>query len=147
MRLAAAWCWIEHEELVVHLFIDLHYASLISATVAVVRCGENCNNGFFVIPIEAVHHQLMSSGNQFQVVSMIEVLRYVLSKCEPGSSRRYSPAVPVVRIRPKQIAHWSFVRHLDLPVNCPDLVECIQIGREASMQAEDLILDYRCQRQ
>ena len=133
MRLAAAWRWIEHEELVVHLFVYLHYASLISATVAVIRCRENSHYGFLMIPIEAVHHQLMSSSDQFQAVSMIEVLRYVLPKCEPGSSRRYSPAVPVVRVRPEQIAHWSFVRHLYLPVYCPDLVESVQIGREASM--------------
>ena len=141
MRLAPAWRWIKHEELVIHLFVNLHYASFVAAAIAVIRCRENRHNGFLVIPIEPIHHKLVSSGNQFQVVSMVEVLRYVLAESEAGSSRRYTPAVSVVRVRPEQVAHGSFVRHLDLPVDGAYLIERVQIRREPAMQAENLVFD------
>ena len=53
----------------------------------------------------------------------------------------------VVWVGPQEIAHGTFVRHFNLSIDCSDLVECVQVGREATVKAENLVLDHRSKRQ
>jgi hypothetical protein len=54
MWLSSSWSWIEHEEVVVKLLIDLYYSCLVSTSVAVVRRTENCHYFLFVTPVVAL---------------------------------------------------------------------------------------------
>lgn len=100
-----------------------------------------------VTPVVAIHHKLVRSCNQLQAVGVVEVLRDVLAKGEASTSRGDAPTVPVVWVRPKQVAHWAFMRHFYLAVNLLYLIEGIQVWREATVKAEDLVFDDGSQRQ
>ena len=51
MRLSTSWGWIEYEEIVVHLLINLHDTSFVTAPIAVVGCREDCDYFLLVTPI------------------------------------------------------------------------------------------------
>ena len=72
---------------------------------------------------------------------MIECLRYVLSKGVAGTSRTDPPTTSVVRVTPKQVAHWSFVRYLLNAVQGADIIQCVNAGGEATVQTEYLIVN------
>ena len=82
----------------VHLLVHLHYACFVSAAVAVVGRRKDGDDGLVVAPVEAVHHKLVSTCNQLQVVGVIEVLGYVLAERKASTSRRDSPTMPVVGV-------------------------------------------------
>lgn len=71
-------------------------------------------------------------------VIMIERFTDVLSKRVTRTTRRDAPPTSIVRIRPKQVAHWPFVRHLLHSVDTPDMIKRIDGGRETSVQTEYL---------
>lgn len=98
-------------------------------------------------PIKPVHHELMRTGDQLEAIRMVEILRYVLSEGEAGTSRRDTPSMTLVRIRPQQVTHRTFVRNLDLPVDLTNLLQRVKVRRQASMEAEDFVLNYGGQRQ
>lgn len=92
-------------------------------------------------PVVALHDQLVGTCDQRQAVIVIESLRNVLAKGVPSTSGADSPAAPVVGVAPKQVAHGTFVRHLLYSVERANVVECIDRRRQASVQAEDLVVD------
>lgn len=92
-------------------------------------------------PVVAVHDQLMSSGDQLQIVGVIELLRNVLSKGVAGTSRRDTPATSVIRIGPKKIADRTFVGNLHDTIKLLDLVKGVNRWRESTMEAKDVVLD------
>lgn len=47
----------------------------------------------------------------------------------------------LVRIAPQQIAQQSGVGHVRRPHDAPNLLHALQIGTEAAMAAEDLLVD------
>lgn len=47
-------------------------------------------NSTYMSPVKTLHNQLMSSSNQLQVVGMVELLRYVLQKCDDRWGRHKS---------------------------------------------------------
>lgn len=108
-----------------------------------VSTGEDCNDIAVLRPVVAFHHQLMRSSHERQAVVMIESLRYILPERVARSSRRYSPATPIVRITPQKIAHWPFVRHFLDPVQRPDVVQGVDARGQATVKAEDLVIDER----
>jgi len=59
--------------------------------------------------------------------------------CAWGSPN--SPATPVIRITPDQIAHGPLMRHLLDAVELPGVVESVNGGGEAAVEAEDLVGD------
>lgn len=71
------------------------------------------------------HDELMSPRDERQAVVVIERLRDVLAKCVASATGRYTPPTAVVRIRPEEITHRSFMRNLLHPVDRPDMVESI----------------------
>lgn len=89
----------------------------------------------------------MSPGNQRQAIVVVERLRDVLAKRVAGTTGRDSPTAAIVGVRPEQIAHGSLVGNLLDPVESTNVVECVDAGRQTSMQTKDLVVDKRCKRQ
>ena len=133
MRFSSPWSRIKNKEIIVHRFIYLHDTSFVSTSITIVWCREYRHNLLLVTPIIAGHHQLMSSCYCFKAILLNELVRNVLSKCIPSSSRRYTPSSSVVRIRPKQITHWSFVRYFLDTINFSYLIKRVKTWRKASM--------------
>jgi hypothetical protein len=69
-----------------HELINFHDCCFVAAPVAIVGCGEDSHDISLVGPIVAIHHQLMGSGDQLQVVGMVELLGDVLSEGVTGTS-------------------------------------------------------------
>jgi hypothetical protein len=51
-------------------------------------------------PVVTIHNQLMSSGYQFEIIAVIELLRNVLSERVAGTSGRDSPTTSIIRVGP-----------------------------------------------
>ena len=83
----------------------------------------------------------MRSCHSLQAIFLNELVGYVLPKCVPGAARGDTPPCAIVRVRPEQVAHGTLVRHLDHAVDIANHVQCVQTGRKAAVQAEDLVLD------
>ena len=138
---------IEHQEIVIHLLIHLHYACFVATPITVVWSWENCYDSFFMTPVVSIHHKLVSSCHKLQTIRVVEILRDVLTESETSSSWRDAPTMPVIWVRPQKITHRAFVRHFNLPINLPYLVKSVKIWRQPSVKTEDLILNHSCQRQ
>jgi hypothetical protein len=147
MRLSSSGGRIKSEEVSFHVLIHLHYSCFVSASVAVVRSREDCYDMLIVGPIITSHDQLVSSSDEFEVIRSVELLGHILSKSIASSSRRDSPSCLLIGIRPKKVAHGSFMRHFLDPIKVPNLIKRLERGRETSMKAENLILNYRSERQ
>lgn len=85
----------------------------------------------------------MGPADGLQVVFVQELLADVLAPTVPRSSRRGSEAIlALIRgIRPQQVTQRARVRHILHAVDAPQLIQCINFRREATMQTEDLILN------
>ena len=132
---------LELQEGVFHELVHLHHSGLVAASVAVVWSREHRDDVSVVGPVVAVHHKLMGSSDQLQVVRVVELLRDVLAERVAGTSRRDTPAASVVRVRPKQIANGAFVRNLHESIELLDLFEGVNAGRETSMKAENAVFN------
>jgi len=98
VRLSTPWCWIEHQEIVIHLFVDLHYSSLVTAAITVVWCGEYCDNLLLVAPIVSCHDKLMCSGYRLKAIFLYKLIRDVLSEGVAGATWGDTPPRSIVRI-------------------------------------------------
>jgi hypothetical protein len=83
----------------------------------------------------------MRSRHEGQAVIVIKSLGDVLAKGVAGASRGDSPAAAVVRVGPEEVAHRSLVRDLLDAVDGADVIEGVDGGREAAVEAEDLVVD------
>ena len=83
----------------------------------------------------------MRPRHERQAIIMVKSLRYILPERVARPSRRDPPATPVVGIAPQQVAHRPLVRHLLDPVQGPDVVQSVDAGGQAAVQAEDLVVD------
>jgi len=102
---------IEHQEVCVHLFVELHDSCLVSATVAVVWRRKDGHDLLFVGPIVTSHDQLMRSGDSLETILLCKLGRYIHAERVAGTTGTHSPPLAVFWIGPKKIAHWSFMRH------------------------------------
>ena len=89
----------------------------------------------------------MGPSDQLCAVLGIEYFHSVLPEYVARSSRGHSPAFDLLRIRPHEITHWSLVGHLLLSVYGLDLVEGVDVRREASVNAKYLLVDQSSQGQ
>ena len=146
---------------VFQVLVNLHDGSLVTAPVAVVggcerlsaskhramqcveskRTGEDGHDVPILRPVVPFHHQLMRSRNQCQAVVVVEGLRDVLTKGVPRTTGRYAPAASVVGIRPQEIAHGTLVGDLLDAIQSPDVVQGVDAGRQAAVEAEDLVVN------
>jgi len=123
------------------MLINLHNRCLITAAIAVVWRTEDCNHISILAPIISFHDQLVSSSDQRQPVVVIKRLGDILAKSVSSSSRTNAPAAPIVRVAPQQVAHWAFMWYLLDAIKTANVVEGVDAGREATMEAEDLVVD------
>jgi hypothetical protein len=114
----------------------------ITTSVAVVWCGPNCNEVLISEPVfKAVHDELMRSGNQRNVIDMIKLSCHSRSKEPSGTSGRHSPSFNIFWVGPHKITERSFVWDLHSSVNKSHLIDGFNLGRETSVNTEDLALD------
>ena len=113
---------VELEEIILHELVDLHYGGLVTAAVAVVRCGEDRHDIALVSPVVAVHDQLMSARNPRQVIGVVELLRDVLAEAIAGTTRGDAPTAALIGVGPQQVADWAFVGSLLHAIKLTDLV-------------------------
>ena len=114
--------WVELKEIILHELVDLHYGGLVTAAVAVVRCGEDRHDIALVSPVVAVHDQLMSARNPRQVIGVVELLRDVLAEAIAGTTRGDAPTAALIGVGPQQVADWAFVGSLLHAIKLTDLV-------------------------
>ena len=84
----------------------------------------------------------MSSCNSLKIVFHNELLGDVLAEGVACTAGGYAPAASVVGIGPEEVAHGSFVRHFDYAIDSFDLVEGVEAGGEATVEAEDLVFNH-----
>ena len=62
------WGWVELQEGVFHELVNFHDGCLVTASIAVVWRRKDSDDVTVVGPVVAVHDELMSTSNQFEVV-------------------------------------------------------------------------------
>lgn len=88
-----------------------------------------------------VHHELVSSRNHPKVVVLKESVCHVRPKDITSRSRRGIEAHSgLIRVRPKQIAHGTSVGDVHEPIDCSDVVYFLNLGTQATMDAENHIV-------
>lgn len=83
----------------------------------------------------------MGARDQLCSILLIENLDAVLAKDVASTSRTHTPPFNFFRVGPHQITHGALVRHLLLPINGLDLIQGVDVGGEATVHAEDLLVD------
>ena len=71
----------------VNCIVDFHNGRLVTAPVAIVGCGKNSDDRSVVLPLVALHDQLVSASNEIQSVNVGELLCNVYAKGIPRSPR------------------------------------------------------------
>ena len=133
---------MEDLEVAFQLIVDVQDGSDVTATVAVVRGGPNRDEVRVLEPVlEAVHDKLMGASHEVQVVEVVELSRHLGAEEPAGTTGRNSPGVDVLGVGPHEIAEGTLVRHLHAAVNEADLVEGLDLGRQTTVDAEDLALN------
>lgn len=143
------WCRIELRELdvimnrlpvhVINLVVDLHYRRLIAATVTIIGSREDRHDHPIVLPLIALHDELMRAGYEVKVVDVRELFGNVLSEGVSGSPWGDSPSASVIGIRPDEVTHGSLMGNLLDTIEIPRMVKGVDAGAQSSVEAEDTI--------
>lgn len=115
----------------------------VPAAVAVVRCREHGHDTVVVHPVESLHDQLVRPCDELQTICVVELLRDVLPKRVPCTSRRDSPTTPVLWVTPQKVADRTFVRNFREAVKCVDVVDGVEARAKPGVCREDLALHAR----
>jgi len=129
------------QEVELHELINLHDGSLVTAAIAVVGSREDSHDVPFVGPVVPVHHKLVSPGYSDETIGMVELLRDVLAERVTCSSGGDTPAASIVGVRPEKVTDGSFMGHFLDSVQLLDLLEGVNAGGEATMEAENGVID------
>lgn len=84
----------------------------------------------------------MCTSDQGQSVVMAKCLNSVPTEQVAGSSSRYGPSFNHFWVRPKQIAHHSFLGYFSNPINFLKIVDFLDVGRQSSMHTEYFVVNY-----
>lgn len=95
----------------------------------------------------ALHHELVSSADQINVVFPIEFLDDVDTKEVAGTTGTYHPPNDVVRIAPHKVCHGAIMGNFLLSVNHSDLIQSADRRRKSTVHAENLVINDSCQSQ
>ena len=118
--------------------IHVQNGSDVSASVAVVWCGPNGDEVLISEPIlEAVHHKLMCSGDQRNVVDVIEFGGDLGAEKPSSTSWGHSPGFDILWVRPHKVAEWTLVRNFHSSVDESNLIDSLDFWGESSMNAEN----------
>lgn len=84
----------------------------------------------------------MSSADEIEVMLPQELCHPIRTESIGNASVVLPPAPDLpVGIRPQEVAQQSLIRHVDRPLDLPYLIHALQLGREAAVHAEDLVVD------
>lgn len=134
---------MENVESLVELLVDVQDGSDVTASVAVVGGRPDSDEVLVLEPVlEAVHHQLMRSGNQSDVVDVIEFSGNFGAEQPSSSSWGHSPGLDVLWVGPHEIAEWALMGDLHSSVDESHLVDGLDFRGETSMDAEDFAFDH-----
>lgn len=92
------WCDLQ---IILHELVDLHYGGLVSASVAVVRGGEDSDDVALVSPVVSVHDQLMGTRDSSEAVRVVKLLRDVLTETVASTSWGDAPTTSVIGVGPQ----------------------------------------------
>mmetsp|Transcript_5081 Transcript_5081/g.16373 ORF Transcript_5081/g.16373 Transcript_5081/m.16373 type:complete len:211 (-) Transcript_5081:549-1181(-) len=146
---------LEDPELPPAGLVDVEDGRNVAATVAIVRCGPDGHEqaravlavllplGIGEEVLVALLDELVRPRNQVEPVESVEVLCRLLAKQPAGAPGADRPVLDVLRVRPDEVAKSALVGDLLHPVDRPDLVQQLHVGRQAAVDAEDGALDYR----
>lgn len=71
----------------IHRVINLHNGSLVTTPVAVVWGREHSHNLPVVLPLVALHYELMRTSNEVETVNVSKLLRDILTERVTSSPR------------------------------------------------------------
>lgn len=83
----------------------------------------------------------MSSGDEVNIIDVVEFSSHLGSEQPAGTSWRHSPGFDFLGIRPHQVAEGAFMRDFHSSFDKSDLVNGFDVWRESTMDAEYLALD------
>ncbi len=146
VRLSPSWSRIKLQERVLEVLINLHDCGLVTASVTVIRRRENRHDVLLVAPVISLHDELMRACDEGKTVVVVKLLRDVLAKGIASTAGGNTPAHAVVRVRPQQIAHGTFVRDLLHAGLVHNVVEGVDGGGETTVETENLLLNQGSQR-
>ena len=126
---------------ILQMLIDLHYRSLITASVAIVWSGEDGHHVPILAPIVSLHDKLMCARHQCEAIVVVECLGDILTESISCATRADAPSAAIVGVRPQQIAHGTFVGYFLYSVEAADVVEGVDAGGETAVEAENLVID------
>lgn len=130
---------VEDFEVALHLFVDVEDGSDVTASVAVVWCGPHGDEVLILEPVsEAVHDELMSAGDHFKIVDVVKFGRDTGSEEPASASWGESPSLDLLWVGPHEVAEGALVWDLHAAFEQANLVEGLDVWREATMDTEDL---------
>lgn len=137
--------WLNLEERGDHVLVHLHYDAQV-VEVAVICRREDRHQVPSREELVPVLLHLVCAAYQVQVVLLIEVLHDYFAERVGNSAVILAPINDVLlgvrRIRPEQVAEESAIGHVGWPQYLVDLLQIIELGRQAAMNTEYLIVDY-----
>lgn len=130
MRLSSARSRVEHQKVIVHLFVYFHDTSFVSTSVTVVWCAKHCDNLLVVTPIKALNSLTCSiylpsspTNELWQLFwgRFVEgiTLLCLSQTCIPHHEERYP--IPLSHQGPTRADH-TLAPHEALLVLCQDLL-------------------------
>lgn len=121
---------------------DFQYRCQIPASVAIVWCTPDCREAIVKHDHIPLITQLMCAENVVHAIHFQKLLDHLRPKCVSGSSWAQTELITLaVRVRPDQISHGSFMWYFSKPVDDLDLVNAVYARTQATVNAEDLIVD------
>jgi len=117
---------------------DKHGAGVVEL-VAVVRRREHGHELAVREELVPVRHDLVRAADEVQVVRAQELIHHIRPEDVGHTTVALGPALRVcVRVGPQQVAQQAFVGHVGRSPDVTNLIERVQVWREATMRAEDL---------
>lgn len=133
---------VENVESTFHVVVDVQNGGDVTTSVTIVGSGPHGDEVGVLEPVlEAIHNKLMSTSNQVNVVNVVELRGNLGSKKPSSTTRRQSPGLDVLRVGPHQVAEGTLVRDLHSSLEKSDLVKSFYIGRQSTVNTEDLALN------
>lgn len=133
---------IESLEGVLKFLVDVEDGGDVTASVAVVWCRPDSDKVLVLEPeLVTIHDELMGTGDQVDVVDVVEFGSNLGSEEPSGTSWRHGPGLDVLWVGPHEVAEWALMRDLHASVDESNLVDGLDLGGESTMDTEYLTLD------
>jgi len=113
----------------------------VPAAVAVVRCRPHGHQLALEHVLDALVDQLVRTADEVQVVDRHEVLGHVVPEQPARATWTLAPVLHVLGVGPHQVTECALVRYLAVPFDRPDLVQGDDLGTQAAVHAQHLLVD------